>query len=123
MSEREDPGRSNDDGDGRLSEPRADPQRRSQEERSFAQGGLPLLPSWLASFLHIPASPAVGPGAGSLVPPTQDPAFWPFVIDSVREYAIFTTDLDGVITTWNSGAQRILGYTEPEIVGRKCDTI
>ncbi|MDB5438882.1 MAG: signal transduction histidine kinase [Caulobacteraceae bacterium] len=42
---------------------------------------------------------------------------------SIGEYAIFTTDLSGLITSWNAGAQKILGYTEAEIVGQPCDLI
>jgi PAS domain S-box-containing protein len=32
--------------------------------------------------------------------------------------AILTKDLDGIITTWNAGAERIFGYTAAEVVGR-----
>ena len=32
--------------------------------------------------------------------------------------AIVTKTLDGVITSWNRGAERIFGYTEPEAVGK-----
>ena len=31
--------------------------------------------------------------------------------------AIFSTTLEGVITTWNRSAHRIFGYAEPEAVG------
>jgi PAS domain S-box-containing protein len=40
---------------------------------------------------------------------------------SIGEYAIFTTDLSGFITTWNAGAEKILGYGEDEILGQPCD--
>lgn len=41
-----------------------------------------------------------------------------FFIDQVKDYAIFTTDTEGVITTWNKGAQRLKGYSEEEIIGQ-----
>lgn len=40
------------------------------------------------------------------------------ILESALEYAIFTMDRDGRVTTWNSGAERLLGYTEEEIIGR-----
>jgi PAS domain S-box-containing protein len=39
-------------------------------------------------------------------------------IEDIRDYAIFLTDADGIVTNWNIGAQHILGYTEAEIVGK-----
>lgn len=39
-------------------------------------------------------------------------------IEDIRDYAIFMTDPDGMVTNWNFGAQQILGYTEQEIVGK-----
>jgi PAS domain S-box-containing protein len=40
------------------------------------------------------------------------------IIESVRDYAIFSVDPEGRITTWNSGAERLFGYPEEEILGR-----
>ncbi len=45
------------------------------------------------------------------------------VVESAREYAIFTTDLEMKVTSWNSGAERILGFPESEIMGRSSDVI
>jgi two-component system CheB/CheR fusion protein len=45
------------------------------------------------------------------------------VIENAREYAIFSTDADRTITAWNTGAQRILGYSEKEAIGRSGDMI
>ena len=39
-------------------------------------------------------------------------------IEDIRDYAIFMTDPDGIVTNWNVGAQHILGYTEEEIIGK-----
>jgi len=40
------------------------------------------------------------------------------LVQGVTDYAIFMLDPDGAVTNWNSGAARIKGYTEPEIVGQ-----
>ncbi len=40
------------------------------------------------------------------------------LVDNVQDYAIFMLDLDGVIATWNRGAQHIKGYTADEIIGQ-----
>jgi PAS domain S-box-containing protein len=39
-------------------------------------------------------------------------------IEEIRDYAIFMTDADGIVTNWNVGAQHILGYTEEEVIGK-----
>src|SRR5919198_3668411 len=40
------------------------------------------------------------------------------VTDSIKDYAIFLLDSTGVILTWNTGAQRLKGYTAQEIIGQ-----
>jgi len=37
--------------------------------------------------------------------------------ENVRDYAIFTLTPEGKVATWNLGAERILGYTESEVIG------
>jgi PAS domain S-box-containing protein len=44
------------------------------------------------------------------------------LIDAVVDYAIFQLDESGRIATWNTGAQRIKGYTESEIIGKHLST-
>jgi PAS domain S-box-containing protein len=40
------------------------------------------------------------------------------LVEGVVDYAIFQLDPSGVVATWNSGAQRIKGYTPDEIIGQ-----
>lgn len=41
-----------------------------------------------------------------------------YFIEQIKGYAIFATDTNGIITAWNSGAERLKGYTEEEIIGQ-----
>ncbi len=41
-----------------------------------------------------------------------------FFIEQIKDYAIFATDTNGFIITWNKGCERIKGYTEEEAVGQ-----
>ena len=43
------------------------------------------------------------------------------IIDSAKEYAIITLDANGRIASWNSGAERLLGYQESEVLGQSGD--
>jgi len=40
------------------------------------------------------------------------------LLESVVHYAIFTIDLQGLVTSWNPGAERTKGYARSEILGR-----
>lgn len=40
------------------------------------------------------------------------------LIDSALDYAIFMIDLENRIISWNRGAERLLGWTEEEVIGR-----
>ncbi len=40
------------------------------------------------------------------------------LVENVEDYAIFMLSPEGLVESWNAGAQRIKGYTEREIVGR-----
>jgi len=40
------------------------------------------------------------------------------LVDGVVEYALFMLDANGRVVTWNTGAQRINGYSADEIIGK-----
>jgi formate hydrogenlyase transcriptional activator len=41
-----------------------------------------------------------------------------FLVEGVRDYAIFALDAEGRVTMWNIGAERLNGYSSQEILGR-----
>jgi len=45
------------------------------------------------------------------------------MIDSVKDHAIFAMDTEGQVTTWNSGAERVFGYEEVEILGQSSSIV
>ncbi|MFD2569564.1 PAS domain S-box protein [Spirosoma soli] len=48
---------------------------------------------------------------------------WTMISESIKDFAIFTTDLERRVTSWNAGAQAILGYTEEQIINQLADSI
>ncbi|MCA1588881.1 MAG: PAS domain S-box protein [Acidobacteria bacterium] len=40
------------------------------------------------------------------------------LVEQIRDYAIFRTDIHGRATTWNEGVERVLGFTEEEFIGQ-----
>jgi PAS domain S-box-containing protein len=40
------------------------------------------------------------------------------LVDSVQDYAIFMVDPNGIVLSWNAGAQRLKGYAADEIIGQ-----
>jgi PAS domain S-box-containing protein len=45
------------------------------------------------------------------------------LVESATDFAIFAVDRDGLVATWNAGAERLTGYRADEIVGRSSDLI
>ena len=41
------------------------------------------------------------------------------LVSSVIDYALFTLDLEGIVQSWNPGAERVKGYTAAEIIGKQ----
>ena len=40
------------------------------------------------------------------------------LVDGVKDYAIFMLDREGIVTSWNAGAQRIKGYAADQVIGQ-----
>jgi diguanylate cyclase (GGDEF)-like protein/PAS domain S-box-containing protein len=40
------------------------------------------------------------------------------LVNGVTDYALYMLDRNGIVTSWNTGAQRIKGYTAEEIIGQ-----
>ena len=45
------------------------------------------------------------------------------ILENAREFAIFSTDLEARVTTWNTGAERLLGHTRAEVLGQNAKLI
>jgi len=45
------------------------------------------------------------------------------IVESATDFAIFTTDPNHAVTSWNVGAERLFGFVEGEITGRSADVI
>lgn len=43
------------------------------------------------------------------------------VVEGVEDYAIYMVDPEGIVVSWNEGAERINGYREEEILGQNQD--
>jgi PAS domain S-box-containing protein len=47
----------------------------------------------------------------------RDPSRYEQLVRGIRDYALLLLDPSGHIVTWNRGAERITGWSEPEIIG------
>ena len=54
---------------------------------------------------------------------TESEARLRLVVESVTEYAIITLDQNGVVTSWNSGAEKTFGWTQEEAIGQHTSLI
>lgn len=102
------------------------------EERCLRKDGSTI---WLHNSLSFLADPHGAPAAAILVctditerkraeAALRESAQWQrLMMENAVDYAIFSTDLERRITTWNTGAERLLGYTEAEALGQLADLI
>ena len=50
--------------------------------------------------------------------PQASAAYYNFLLESIKDHAIFMLDPNGFIATWNAGAENIKGYTREEVVNK-----
>jgi PAS domain S-box-containing protein len=62
-----------------------------------------------------------GSGKPRVAPPETD-QYFKLLVESVLDYGIFMLDPEGRVASWNSGAQRIKGWSADEIIGRHFST-
>lgn len=55
--------------------------------------------------------------------PCENHNLFHLLVENVKDYAIFTTDTEGRVTSWNIGAERLFGYGEAEILGQAAAVI
>src|SRR4051812_27088871 len=65
----------------------------------------------------------MGDKRGSVDPECTKAQLFELMIESITDFAIFTTDPIGTTTSWNIGAERLFGFGESEIVGLTADVI
>ena len=54
--------------------------------------------------------------------PAEDAQLFRLLVQSVQDYAIFRLSTEGIVRTWNIGAQNLKGYSASEIIGRSFET-
>src|ERR1700722_2249501 len=53
------------------------------------------------------------------IDPLQDKSrLFRLLVEGVVDYALYMLDPDGIVVSWNEGAQRIKGYAADEVLGR-----
>ena len=87
----------------------------SQWARNLHKGScrkqVEMLPITELSGARLSESESAGLGVFTVEDPFQ------LLVEAVVDYAIFLLDPQGIISTWNSGAERIKGYRAEEIIG------
>lgn len=71
---------------------------------------------WVAEARRVTAGPWVNA-------PQADEEHLRLILESATDYAIYTLDLEGRVTTWNAGARRIFGHEADAVLGRSGEII
>lgn len=84
--------------------------------------------SWITVLTMIPVIPKVlvlkGPGELEIIVAdrtralTESEERYRLLLENVVDYAIYMIDTQGNIASWNKGAERLLGYSSDEILGK-----
>ena len=53
----------------------------------------------------------------------QSEAHLRLIMESAKDYAIISMDMNRYVTDWNAGAEHILGYSKEEMIGKRGDII
>ena len=61
---------------------------------------------------------AAGMAKQALLERTTEAERFRLLVEAVSDYAIYMLDTNGIVTSWNAGAERIKGYKAGEILGR-----
>ena len=61
--------------------------------------------------------------AGAEAAHREDAAHHRQILDSTIDYAIIAMDREGRVTQWNEGARRLLGWNEPEMLGKSAERL
>jgi PAS domain-containing protein len=69
--------------------------------------------------MTLPVDPASGPLRASLL---DSEIGFRALVEGVVDYAIYMLDPQGIVVTWNAGAERIKGYRADEILGSHFST-
>src|SRR3954452_11862634 len=72
--------------------------------------------SILSASWRVIVGDVLPPGPG--LEPVSDERRFQLFIDAIRDYAIYMLDPQGIVSSWNAGAQRFKGYTANEIIGQ-----
>ncbi|WP_051439838.1 HWE histidine kinase domain-containing protein [Methylobacterium sp. 10] len=91
-----------------------------EHEREIAEGRAALA---LADTRAAELQRTVADQAARLASLGHSEARYRLAVESARDYAIFTLDLSGRITGWNTGAENLLGWDEAEALGRPVNVI
>ena len=57
------------------------------------------------------------------LPPHEAARQLRLVAEVASDHAFILQDMEGRVTWWSTGAERIFGYSPAEIVGRQCDIL